>query len=350
MRSALSVLGVLAVALTTGCAAATEETEADRAAASAPACLPALACAAPAGPSVARRPWRHPFSTGITVTLGDARHRGRDLFVNPGAKQTVIAKFAYGINDKDLKDEEVDVFVQRDCGSGWEKLGTAITTEEGAHATVEGVEDSGGRVYFEIPPSRHLGPGRHRVRLVVAGDGTTADVFIDVVPAGTPIFVSDVDGTLTSSEYVEFVTLLTGDLPETHAGAPEALRALAARGYRPMYLTARPEWLHARTHAFLAEHGFPPGIVHTSTSPTGAGIGQGAATFKLAEMAMLAKKGLVPRYAFGNKESDSQAYASVQPAANRIFFKIDEPFNGRKIDAYTELLPGFNALPALCSN
>lgn len=316
---------------------------------SAASCLPTLACAPPAAPVVATRPWRHGFTSPLIVHTGAPHHRGRDNFVNPGATQTVIGKIAYGLTDKDLEDEEVDVFVQRDCGSEWEKLGTAITTtDEAPHATVEGVPSDGGRVYFEIPQDKQLGPGRHRIRLVVAGDGSSTDLFLDVVPRGAPIFISDVDGTLTSSENVEFVKLLEGELPDTHPGAPEALRALAAKGYRPIYVTARPEWLVQRTRDFLELHGFPPGIVHTSTSITGAGFGASAARYKEGEIAMLAEKGLVPAYGFGNMPSDSDAYAPIPDPTHRIFYQIDGSFTGRRIDSYTELLPDFAKLPAVC--
>jgi hypothetical protein len=145
------------------------------------------------------RGWRHPTQQRIDAALGlrsDPHHRGRDLFLNPGAPQTVIAKLAYGITDADLNDEDVDIFVQRECGASWEKLGTAISTGKGpAHATVEGIEDSGGRVFFEIPADERLGPGRHRIRVIVRGDGSSTDLFLDVVEPNTPIFVSDVDGT-----------------------------------------------------------------------------------------------------------------------------------------------------------
>lgn len=315
------------------------------------ACAATLPCPAPAMAPVARRSWRHPIKSRIDAATGSAHHRGRDLFLDPGAAQTIIGKMAYGVTDVDLRDEEVDVFVQRDCGGGWDKLGTTLTTSgPGAHAATEGVEDSGGRVYFEIPADKQLGLGRHRVRLVVAGDGSSTDLFLDVVPPRTPIFVSDVDGTLTSSENIEFLALLEGRLPETHPGAPEALRALAAKGYRPIYLTARPEWLVQRTREFLEARGFPPGLVHTSTSALGAGVGASAAKFKTGELAMLAKKGLVPAFAFGNKSSDSNAYgaAGIQPQDHRIFFQITGAFAGRRIDSYDELVPGFTALPGAC--
>lgn len=313
------------------------------------ACLPRLDCAAPADPKVEERAWRHPIASTAVVLAGPPMHRGRDLFVAPDGPQTVIAKFAYDLSDIDLDDEEVDVFVQRDCGSGWEKLGTTLTTGNAApHPTVEGVEDFGGRVYFDIPPDKKLGPGRHRIRLVVAGDLTSTELFLDVVPAGTKFFVSDVDGTLTSSENIELAAMLVGATPGTHDGAPEALRALADKGYRAMYLTARPEQLTSRTREFLGTHGFPPGIIHTSTSELGAGIGASAASYKTGEMKMLADKGLVPSYVFGNKTSDSDAYASVEPKENRFFFQIDGSYEGRRIESYTELLPAFSAVARVC--
>src|SRR5690606_39947403 len=63
----------------------------------------------------------------------------------------LLGKFAYGEIDKDLKDEQVDVYVLRNCTGAWELLGSAMTTEERAHPTVEGVEDTGGWVYFQVP-------------------------------------------------------------------------------------------------------------------------------------------------------------------------------------------------------
>jgi len=357
-----SLLGAtLLVVAAVGCSAASSSAEdnsnqdlgtgADEVNAKTKACLPSLACAAPHSPPIATRAFRH-ARTRLATMQGAPNHRGRDLFVNPGQPQWVIAKFAYGVADKDLEDEDVDIFVQRDCGSTWEKLGTATTGgSRPLLPAAEGIEDGDGRVMFQIPKERELGPGKHRVRLVVAGDQSSVDLFLDVVPPKTPIFISDVDGTLTSSENVEFIKLLTGDLPETHPGAPEALRALAEKGYRPIYVTARPEWLVPRTREFLELHGFPPGIIHTSTSITGAGFGSSAAAFKVDELRALAEaKGLVPSFGFGNMPSDSDAYASasIEPVDHRIFYQIDGAFTGKRIESYTELLPAFTALPAVC--
>ncbi|MFT3775984.1 MAG: phosphatidylinositol transfer protein [Minicystis sp.] len=313
-------------------------------------CAPIPACdTAPPDPGPAQ-PWTHDIASPIIVATGDPNHRGRDLYLNPGDPQWIIAKFAYGLADKDLKDEKVDIYLLRDCGSAWEKLGTAVTTQEDAHASVEGVDDSGGRVYFQIPPDKALAPGRHRAHLVVQGDLSSTDVFIEVVPPHAPMFVTDVDGTLTDSENAEFGALLTGSLPGVHPDAAKAFGILVSKGYHPMYVTARPEWLVQRTRELLDTNAFPPGVVHTTLGLTGA-TGSAAATYKTDEMALLATKGLLPAWAFGNTATDAEAYENgmIMPVDHRIFYQFDDTmFGGRRIESYTDLLAEVSALPSLC--
>lgn len=298
----------------------------------------------------AAKAWNHSVASPLVTAAGSPNHRGRDLFLNPGDTQWIIGKFAYGLIDKDLKDEKVDVYLLRGCGTTWEKLGTATTTKDGAHETVEGVDDSGGRVYFKVPANKTLAAGRHRVKLVVQGDLTSTDLFIEVVPKGAPVFVSDVDGTLTDSENAEFPALLTGTLPGVHPSAAADYQALAAKGYHPVYLTARPEWLVGRTRELLDKNGFPPGIVHTTVTKTGA-TGDAAAAYKTNELAMLSAKGLLPTYGFGNTASDAQAYqsAKISPLKNRVFYQFtDSVYGGRRIEDYGAITAELKGLAPLC--
>ena len=307
---------------------------------------PPPACDTPLPDPGPKRSWRD-FASNLAV-VSPPRHRGRDQFLIPGGKQWAIAKFAYGIFDDDIENEDVDVYLLRGCAGAWEKLGTARTTRDGQHPTIEEVADSGGRVYFEIQPP--LGPGRHRLHFVVGGDLSTTDAFIEVVPRGTAIFISDVDGTLTTSETAEFGGLLTGALPDANPDAARVLSLLADKGYRPLYLTARPEWLTGRTREFLATRGFPAGLVHTTLGGSGA-LDAAATAFKTAEIATLQGKGLRPAYAFGNTETDAEAYANrmVEPAANRVFYKYaDMKFGGRRIDDWAALESELRALPPAC--
>jgi hypothetical protein len=312
-------------------------------------CIAQPSCDGAAGPELGqKRDFRHSLSSFYASAT--PYHRGRDMIYAVGDAQWIIGKFTYSLVDKDLTDEDVDVWVERDCAGTWEKLGTGTTTtNDGLHPPVEGVEDTGGRLYFQIPKGKELPVGRHRVRLVVAGDLTSTDLVIDVVPKGTKIVVSDVDGTLTSSEAAEFPAMLTGDLPGAQPKAADVLSTLANEGYRIVYLTARPEWLTARTHEFLTMYGFPPGIVHP-TSTEGGALGGAAAEFKSQELASLASHSLAIGWAFGNQPSDTDAYddAQVEPVDHRVFLRLSDAHGGRRIESYGDLLPVVTAEPKLC--
>lgn len=286
------------------------------------------------------------FGTTAVVLSGSARHRGRDMFYNPGDEHWAMAKFAYGPTDWDLSEERVDAYLLRDCEGDWELLGPQFTTDDGDHPTIEGVEDSGGWVYLQLDS---LPPGRHRVHWVVRGDGSRADTYIEVVEPGTPIILSDIDGTLTTSEWERAIDFLLDTVPNVNDGAPEALNALVDLGYRPMYLTARPEFLGNRTYEFIEARGLPPGIIHTSLSATGA-LGDSAVELKTGELQALADRGLVPAWVFGNTDSDAEAYenAGIAPLEQRVFFQYEDAFGGRTIESYTDLLPEFGELDPVC--
>ena len=292
-----------------------------------------------------------PPKLGGGPTPIDNNHRGRDMFYVEGEDQWVLAKFADGgILDDDLQGAKVHVFLDRGCAGAWEELAVVTATSDGEHPTIEGVADTGGRVYYKIPEAQRLEPGRHRVHFIVEEDQSTADQLIEVVPAGAPFFVSDVDGTLTTYETEEFWALLVGELPVANPFAAQAMELLASKGYRPMYITARPEALTKRTREFLEVRGFPLGLVHTTLTQSGA-LGSEAITYKTGELAMLAAKGLVPTYVFGNTETDAAAYnnAGILPLDHRVFFKYqDQAFGGRTIQSYGDLLDEFDALPDLC--
>jgi len=309
-------------------------------------CEPVPSCDAlppSAGPTLE---WES-FESSVVSNSGSPRHRGRDMFYNPGDTHWALAKFAYGATDWDLSGERVDAFLLENCEGEWQSLGPAFTTFDGDHPTVEGVEDSGGWVFFQLPMPLPL--GRHRIHWVVRGDDTRADTYIEVVEPGTPIILSDIDGTLTTSEWERLVDYLLDNVPDVNPGAPEALHALVELGYRPMYLTARPEFLGHRTYDFIEQRNLPPGIIHTTLSATGA-LGSEAVTYKTAELQALADRGLQPSWVFGNTDSDAEAYdnAGILPLEHRIFYQFDDPFGGRRIESYYDLVPEFQAMDPVC--
>lgn len=312
------------------------------------ACVPMPSCDAPL-PAFTKRPWKHSIASPLVVASGFANHRGRDQILTEELDQWVLGKFSYGVIDKDLHDEEVDIWLDRDCSGKWEKLGTALTTNDGDHPTIYGVEDTGGRVYHQIPAAQKLGIGRHRVYMVVAGDLSGTEQLIEVVPKGTVYFVSDVDGTLTSKETEEYSAILTGTVSDANPDAATALGQLAAKGYRPFYLTARPEFLVGRTREFLRVKGFATGIVHTTLAL--GGTGNVAFVFKKGEIDELIGRGMSFAWAFGNTESDADAFfaTNIEPATHRIFYQFtDAAHGGRRIEAYSELLSEIGALSQPC--
>lgn len=273
-------------------------------------------------PADTAKPFRHHRSRAVVAT-GAPNHRARDVLAVAGDGISVDAKIAYGPTDKDLTDE--DVRIERETAKGaWSELGVART-------------DHDGRIHWSAGV---LPLGSHRLRVSVVGDSTSTELSVVVVPGGQPIFVSDVDGTLTESETAEFPALMKRKLPDVHPSAAEAFRKLAARGLVPVYLTARPDWLIPRTRELLATNQFPPGVVLAERNTVGR-FGSGAAAFKRREIESLVSNGRTKiEWAFGNMPSDAETYAAfVTDPKRRVFYRYtDAAFGGRRIESYGEVL------------
>ncbi|MFO0643989.1 MAG: phosphatidylinositol transfer protein [Polyangiaceae bacterium] len=315
--------------------------------------LVGVAGCAGSAPTRAEVPVSRGFRNAGSAHIAASRpnHRARDRIVAVGEPQWIIGKFAYGKLDRDLCREEVEVAARPEGGRDYAVLGVVTTTDDGEHAEVDGAHDSGGRVYFRVPEGKALGLGRHEVRLRVLGDGTEASLVVHVVPRGTKLVVSDVDGTLTTAEAIEVAAFLRGVTSPVRVDAARALGLLAERGYVPVYLTARPEWLVDRTRTFLSEHGFPKGIVRTKDDKSGA-IGPSAAEFKKRELELLRAGGLEVAFGFGNRSTDVDAYAAyVSEPTHRYFVGLtDDPpgalRGGRGFASYTDVLPDLARVPA----
>lgn len=285
-------------------------------------------------------------SSKVTASVGSPRHRGRDLFIREGADAWVLGKFAYGKLDDDLEHEEVDVYLNRGCGEAWERVGTFTTTDDNEHATVHGVTDTGGRIYVNLRDTgvAPLRAGRHRIRMVVGGDASQVEQFIVVLESDARVVVTDIDGTLTSSEWAAVSDVIGLDPAGAHPGSAELMSQFVEQGYHVFYLTARPEWMMALTRQWLALRGFPFGVLHTTLSKSGA-LGTEAALYKAQELAWLREHtGLLPAFGFGNKSSDVRAYESAGiPPSRCFYFGLKDDAGGGTVHTdYTSLfgLPG----------
>jgi phosphatidate phosphatase PAH1 len=228
----------------------------------------------------------------------------QDVVATPGSAATIRGKFAYGVVSKDLEGEDVRVFLD-DC-AGWKSLGDFRT-------------DGDGRISAPVPTA--LGAGVYEVRLEVLGDASVAPGRLWILPIGTHLAVTDVDGTLTTGdeELVEdviadlFGPIFSGDrVPEAYPASAELTDALVGRGYVLVYLTGRPYWLTAKTRDWLAAGGFAAGPLHVADSngealPLEAAVG----AYKRDYLESLAAQGFILDEAYGNAATDVYAYAAA---------------------------------------
>ena len=255
-----------------------------------------------AAPQAATSKFRHKRSR-ILAKLGSPRHRGVDLIAVEGDEsQTLGGKLAYTKSDKDLEDEDVQIFA---ClARQWQPLGTART-------------DGDGRFTLTLRGDRRLPVGMTDLYAHVPGDGSGVGFLGYVAAHGESVIVTDVDGTITASENAVYRQVLRGADIAHQPGAPQAL---AASGKTVIYVTARGDQLTAITRAWLARHGFPRGPVRLAKSFVTL-PGKRTVALKTSTLAGLR----VPIAAgVGNRASDVTAYRNAGLSPDRIFVNLPE--------------------------
>ena len=258
-----------------------------------------------AGPAGA---FRHVSST-VIAALGDPRHRGFDLIASAdAASQQLEGWISYTVADKALEDEDVDVFACH--ASAWQRIGTTRTDGEGHFA-------------LALSDTRRLPIGMRDLFVSVVGDRTGVGFVGYVAPTGTPLVVSDVDGTLTSSEDAFLETIVLGVEPDAQPGAAPVFGTAEAAGRQLVYVTARGGQYTTATRAWLDHKGFPRGPVRLSPSfitlP-----GDDTVAYKTRTIAALSAAGFALTSGVGNRASDITAYAVTGVAADHIFIKLPE--------------------------
>jgi phosphatidate phosphatase PAH1 len=251
--------------------------------------------------------FRH-LSSKLVAALGDPRHRGFDLVASASADPQRIEGWAsYTIADKALEDEDVDVFACRE--GAWQPIGTARTDGEGHFS-------------LELSGGDRLPLGVRDLYFSVEGDRTGAEYLGAVLPDAAPLVISDVDGTLTSSENAFFETIVTGAEPDQQPGASDALQAIAAKGYEPVFVTSRGNQYTGDTRQWLADKGFPRAPVRLANSFVTL-PGQDTIDYKTQTFTALAD-GLTVFAGIGNRATDVTAYTNVGLPGSQIFVKLPE--------------------------
>jgi hypothetical protein len=248
------------------------------------------------------------FSSSVISALGDPRHRGFDLVAPASADpQQLEGWIAYTIADKALEDEAVDLFACRD--NAWQPVGTATT-------------DGDGKFTLSLSGDDRMPVGLRQLYVSVEGDRTGTEFLGYVAPDGSALVVSDVDGTLTSSEDAFAETIVLGIEPDEQPGASDAYQVAAAAGLQLVYVTARGNQYTDDTRQWLADQGFPLGPVRLSDSfltlP-----GQDTIDYKTSTISAL-EQGLTIAAGVGNRDSDITAYTQTDVPADRIYIKLPE--------------------------
>lgn len=291
-------------------------------------------------------PWQH-FASQLVVSAGAPRHRAIDLLVRSGEEQVLIGKFAYGLADRDLEDEKVEIWAETRCGE-WILLGTTFTSTEGQHGTVNNVEDDGGRVFLTVPAGSLLGEGSHAVKMLVKGDHTQASCRVEVVRAGAHVVVSDLDGTLTTQEPDGSWAEVDPASAVARTNAAAVLLAYQSKGYHVVILTSRPETLDVDTRSWLHSHGFPRGIVRFSQC-SGGSTSAGCAAYKPSVLASLLVQGLMVGPAYGEHLLDRDTYldAGLDLASIRLVAFAGDPAGATVVEDFSSELGLVQCLTAI---
>ena len=248
------------------------------------------------------------FSSRLIAAVGSPRHRGFDLVTGASADtQSLEGWISYGTIDKALEDEDVDVFACRE--GSWTNVGSARTDTEGHFA-------------LALDGDARLPIAMRDLYVSVVGDRTGTSFLGYVAPDDAPLVVSDVDGTLTSSENAFIETLALGIEPDAQPGAAVAYQDAASRGYQLVYVTARGSQNTDLTRAWLDHQGFPRGPVRLSPEYL---MLSSSTTIAYKTSTITALDASLPvAMSVGNRASDITAYSNVGLDPSTIFIKLPE--------------------------
>jgi hypothetical protein len=233
----------------------------------------------------------------------------QDAWGLPGALAAFQGKMQRGVRNyivgKVFAGEKVSLWVQNASGV-WEQSGASINT------------DGNGLYSFATPASLQAKNTSTHAYVLLEGDGSCAEHGAYAWPSGTKIVVTDIDGTMTKSN-AEFQTQVTQPsyVPLEHPSATAAMTAWKNKGYRVVFLSARPDNFRDATRVWLRDKNvnFGP-IVTAKTFVTG----PAAVDYKTkALQKMVTDNGWQIVAAYGNEASDVQAYAAVNVPKSQTF-------------------------------
>jgi hypothetical protein len=253
--------------------------------------------------------FRHATNANLAKMDTRIKHEGADTIGNPSgpfanthdpdtaAPGTAIA-FAGtmgvttttgGLFSMPITDEYVSVWTYD--GTAWQMLGRGLTDQDGL---------------FSIPGM--LEPNGQPLYAMLEANGTCAPQADYTFASGKKVVVTDIDGTLTTSDNELSMEIADPTYDPMMMGhADLLLQTWGMKGYPVIYLTNRPHPLRVETRGWLAEKMMPGGPVITSN-----GTASDAAAYKtlwLQRMVQTFHWQIVAAY--GNAATDITAYENA---------------------------------------
>ncbi len=230
---------------------------------------------------------------GATPTTGIPDFKGRKARTSNNG----------GIAAKAYPGEFVSLWAYDDGAKKWNSLGRQQTDDNG---------------YYDIPATATFGLGVP-VYAVLEADQTCAKHYDTFLPPGTKVVVTDIDGTLTTSDAELFTE--NGDVtyePATKTDAVGAMSEWAKKKYVVIYLSARTHLFRADTRQWLEKLAFPVGPVLTAQNLLT--DDDSTTAYKLAWMKrMVTSFGWTIEAAYGNALTDIAAYQQAGVTNDKIF-------------------------------
>lgn len=226
-----------------------------------------------------------------------ATHQGQDVLGTETPQQisgTMTRSAGTLLNQRGVAAEWVSFWTRDESGS-WAQLGRVKT-------------DGNGAFDFTVPADQQFAVGTGSLFSILEGDGTCAVHGTFVWPAATQVVVTDIDGTITFNDDELLKQLLDdpGYVPKENQSASQMLNTWADKGYRVVYLSARPHSLRGISRAWLHGVGAPFGPFRTADTFV---YGESAREYKAAFIERVKNElGWEVVAAYGNADSDIQAY------------------------------------------
>ncbi len=242
-------------------------------------------------------------------TLGNPSGMSANIYLPDGA--TAVASRSYhgdkartgdgnGLFGQALPGENVSLWSYDPAAMAWSQLASGTTGDDG---------------YYEIAAGAVVAPYGQPIYAMLEADGSCAEHYDALLPAGSKVVVTDIDGTLTTDDNEEFKQVADATYtPLMNTAANTMAQAWAAKGYPVIYLTARPHVLRVESRGWLRDKAFPNGPLITANAV------ENANPYKTMWLErMIVQFGWIPVAAYGNADTDIAAYANAGIAKDITF-------------------------------